>query len=719
MWLLYCWTLLQLDGPGPLLTVTGSRRTHHSCMVQTQHYESTSTIANDLQNQQDKLGCLLQHASKEYRGIASTPKSKDTALRKMTFFGRSSQPAQHSIGAIADFMTPLDHHSSIHSTSALVTSDARSGWNTAAHRSDANDFTNFSLGQDVDKNMIMIPKTAIAAKVVEMKLIGVKFLIGVIVLSVVMCSICALLPAKKSSAQSGAESSIDAELSKINHATMSKEPLASIAQKMVEEHRHEDNTFESSVQHLLSHISFAPDGGVCNLMTHHKHGQTEQGQPNRHVLVDKGFSGKVTAAILLFCVVINLNTTILEASYIISCYFSGGRFNLSCPHRDKQDELSRKSTLPVPEIALAVAIVELTWGVMLVLQSLFHVVRFSMIRLSSDESEIDVSEKTVVEAYKKYGHLAALAWNNLPEMGSFSALMTLGLAHPGVIGHYAKDQCSSSDRAALKVMKNYLRVDSDEDKDFSKLASSEVHHLGVIQLLRLQLALDKEKGTNETQRVAQQNLHSSMYKLLCQLQKVERNLAVASARAGDKDVEVEVLNLVWRVQMVAVVEVSTFWFWSLFLFLCGVAAFTLKLAFTADNLFDPGVNIRVAMLQILGLLIQVLGLVQIPKLLRWRLFRFIFGGQDAEISTEEKLVERIYEARLAQAIWTSKGMGIFEKLVTLLNLNDDDLQRLMLEEVEYKKAQMIGPLWEAVGRDERQAVKGMFKTYAVKWAMAE
>merc|ERR550537_1414384 len=130
-------------------------------------------------------------------------------------------------------------------------------------------------------------------------------------------------------------------------------------------------------------------------------------------------------------------------------------------------------------------------------------------------------------------------------------------------------------------------------------------------------------------------------------------------------------------------------------------------------------NAWVGMRHVVGFLIQVLGIVQIKKLLRWRLFRFIFGGQDAEVSIEEKLVERIYEARLAQAIWTSDAMTTFQKLVTLVNLNDDDLQRLMLEEVEHKKNNMIGPLWEAVGKSERQALKGMFHTHAVKWAKAE
>jgi len=239
----------------------------------------------------------------------------------------------------------------------------------------------------------------------------------------------------------------------------------------------------------------------------------------------------------------------------------------------------------------------------------------------------------------------------------------------------------------------------------------------------LQKAIDKVTESGDMQHMMRQDVHSSMYKLLCNLKEAEQNLmglALATSTPiaeVDSEVNLEALDLVWRVHIVAAVEVTVFWLWSVFLLLCGVAAFTLKLSFTADNLFDPRVNARVGMLHVVGFIIQVLGIVRVGKLLRWRLFRFIFGGQDAEVSMEERLVARMYEARLVQSIWSSTHMGFSAKVVTLLNFNDDDLQRLMLQEVGYKKAQMIGPLWAAVGKDERRALKGMFQRYAVKWAL--
>ena len=91
----------------------------------------------------------------------------------------------------------------------------------------------------------------------------------------------------------------------------------------------------------------------------------------------------------------------------------------------------------------------------------------------------------------------------------------------------------------------------------------------------------------------------------------------------------------------AIVECGMFWLTSLFLFLCGSAAFTLKLVTAAAGLMSPDVGVWSSVLQILQFLNQVLGIMQIQFLLRWRLFRFVFGGQDVDVSIEEKLVEHI------------------------------------------------------------------------------
>eukprot|EP00746_Dinoflagellata_sp_MGD_P007205 gnl/MRDRNA2_/MRDRNA2_114219_c0_seq1.p1 gnl/MRDRNA2_/MRDRNA2_114219_c0~~gnl/MRDRNA2_/MRDRNA2_114219_c0_seq1.p1 ORF type:complete len:699 (+),score=121.66 gnl/MRDRNA2_/MRDRNA2_114219_c0_seq1:146-2242(+) len=659
--------------------------------------EPTFGTEHDFHNQQVAPGCLLQRTSTEHKWAAIVPESRPTALHQMMPVDALFKPLVTSSPNSTAYDTQLQTSPELdHGMVALMTATSKSL-----------------------RNKILVGAVTIMLVISTWWIVQLYWRAHAGVENGNLLRQHSI--GSSSSPPSTARPETAREQKDVTDVTASEESLISIARKIVQEQEHKNNTFEESVGNLLSHISFAPDGGICNLMRHCHPGQVE---PSRLVLVDKGFSGKATAAMMLLCVVINLENTIFEATYVILCYFSGGSFSEICPHRYEQQELSRKITLPIPEIALAVATIELSWAVMLLLDSLYRVVTFSMMSLSFQGPDTDFDEQKVVEVYKKYQHLAILVWNNLHELGSFSALLTLGFVHPGVIGHYARDQCRCGHRASLGLLKTYLRLDNNEDKDLKKLTTDQVHYLGVVRLLRLQLVIDKATGISNIQQTMRQNLHSSMLKLLVTLRNAEQNLKAisgdvpetASPNVDQLEVDIEALRLLWRVQTVAAVEATVFWIWSLFLLLCGVAAFTLKVGFIADNLFDPRVNVCVGMMHVLGFLIQVLGIVQVQKLLRWRLFRFIFGGQDAEVSIEERLVERMYEARLAHSIWSSHHMGFSKKVVTLLNLNDDDLQRLMLQEVEYKKAQMIGPLWEAVGKDERHALKGTFQTYALKWA---
>merc|ERR1712196_109293 len=91
-----------------------------------------------------------------------------------------------------------------------------------------------------------------------------------------------------------------------------------------------------------------------------------------------------------------------------------------------------------------------------------------------------------------------------------------------------------------------------------------------------------------------------------------------------------------------------------------------------------------------------MGVMAVYVLLRWRLFRFVFGGGDAHVSLEELLVMRLYEALLAKAIWTSRTLPFHMRILLLLTLDDDDLQHLIIEEHHVDKAGKLGPLWRAL-----------------------
>merc|ERR1719162_1574905 len=102
-------------------------------------------------------------------------------------------------------------------------------------------------------------------------------------------------------------------------------------------------------------------------------------------------------------------------------------------------------------------------------------------------------------------------------------------------------------------------------------------------------------------------------------------------------------------------------------------------------LFDPESCLPWVMFDLIAFLNQAVGMVAVQRLLRDRIFRFLFGGQDATISIEERTLKLAYEALLAEKIWTAEGYGKMKKSLCLLSMSDDDIQRLVLEESHHDK----------------------------------
>merc|ERR1719335_425356 len=127
-------------------------------------------------------------------------------------------------------------------------------------------------------------------------------------------------------------------------------------------------------------------------------------------------------------------------------------------------------------------------------------------------------------------------------------------------------------------------------------------------------------------------------------------------------------------------------------------------------------------MSVLQFMNQVMGIVAVNPLMRMELYRFIFGGHDAQISAEEDLMKRLYEARLAQAIWTTDDLeSQFKRIVLLTTFESDDLQRLLLEENDVMKSQKILRLWYAepkpviCGHQLRRGRGSLPETLAVMW----
>jgi len=318
--------------------------------------------------------------------------------------------------------------------------------------------------------------------------------------------------------------------------------------------------------------------------------------------------------------------------------------------------------------------------------------------------------------------------------------------HPGVIGHYAKE-VEAGNSAAVALLERYLGVMPGE-----RLTEEEVHEWAVVQLMRLRHQdLEDE---DERENMIHQYLLLSPYQLLCEIKMCNdanlcgmlENSSAASARSyknvvtdsceelGSMGSErsqllneagAQALNRLWRVRFILWAESALFWLWSLCLLGFGAAAFITKFAEAAIVLFDPAASRIDVLFKAMVFLNQVMGIFAVNMLLRWRLFRFIFGGQDARVGTEERLLRQLYEACLAEAIWSSTTLSLPTKVGILMAFDDDDLQRLVLEESDVEKAKVVGPIWRALmgpsdgGKQQDShgdTQQGFFHTCAVKWA---
>jgi len=79
------------------------------------------------------------------------------------------------------------------------------------------------------------------------------------------------------------------------------------------------------------------------------------------------------------------------------------------------------------------------------------------------------------------------------------------------------------------------------------------------------------------------------------------------------------------------------------------------------------------------LLNQILGVVQLAWMIKERLFRFVFAGEDGIMSSRELVKRDTWNALIAETLFNSYR-NCFDKFTMLLTFSDDDFQRLTLHE---------------------------------------
>ena len=106
--------------------------------------------------------------------------------------------------------------------------------------------------------------------------------------------------------------------------------------------------------------------------------------------------------------------------------------------------------------------------------------------------------------------------------------------------------------------------------------------------------------------------------------------------------------------------------------------------------------------------------MSVGYLLKWRLFRFIFGGQDARVSTEERFIQRMYLGLLAERIWENPKLSLTQKLVVMVTFDDDDIQRLVLQEFDDEKAKVLRAVRNSM-KNASTSHKDMISKKLVQW----
>jgi len=468
--------------------------------------------------------------------------------------------------------------------------------------------------------------------------------------------------------------------------------VASRKSLFVVEEKEDIEDVKAIVMNLLKYLSVDPDGGLANLEDSEMRGST--GQTSKMHLLEKTPLRSFSASVTLIGIFLNVFAVLHSSSHVLLAYIDPD-FKYRDRHSSlgfssfSDDRVSSRINLPIAELMLGVALVECTRGGWIISRCIMHAFKFWHARRGASAlSRACKGDALCHEDVGKSHHmyLAKIFWEDFHTLKTFSALRALALVHPAVIGHYAKDMTLMND-VSRALFERCLRVPPDHTS-----TDEELH--GEISVLMVWASdVDDEEQRNQ---LALKYLSLGSYELLSELELIPRErLESALAKLTENgwlnahSVDLDALGRTWRVHFFAYLEQLMFWLAAAFFFLFGSSAFLVKTCRAALILIDSDIDPVHTAFHVALFMNQVLGIMSVGHLLRWRIFRFVFGGQDANVSNEEKYVQKLYMALLAQRIWESHHLTCFRKLVIMITFDDDDLQRLVLEEAGEEKAKVM------------------------------
>jgi len=112
-------------------------------------------------------------------------------------------------------------------------------------------------------------------------------------------------------------------------------------------------------------------------------------------------------------------------------------------------------------------------------------------------------------------------------------------------------------------------------------------------------------------------------------------------------------------------------------FIVGFDSFLIKYRAASAYIINPDYS-SANIIGAIVLLNQVLGVVQVAPLIRERLYRFVFGGEDGVMTRRETVRQETWEALIAQKVF--EKYNALDRIVLMMTWCDDDFQMLVLRE---------------------------------------
>lgn len=409
-----------------------------------------------------------------------------------------------------------------------------------------------------------------------------------------------------------------------------------------------------ALENMFSYLRIDRDGGILNLT------DGDGAQYSKLWIFFKADALRDFVAFLqVVRAILNLEHVYYGGYLVLICFFR--RTCSSFPHQVNRH-------LPLDIVSLSVVVFEILRGFYLLGMFTRDIIHF-ICGADGKDAEQGLAKR-------KYYALSDIFLVNFQSLQNFSALQCLGYVHPSILKHFMQ-KLTASDAAARACFERMLR-------DERQLSDDELHDV-VIQIM---MKVQKQHGDAHLQDNLYWYTTLTSYALFKELQKLPDFPAFLTKEFHSKIRDPEAMRHAWKVSLSAFVEMLVFGMVCMTFAFFGAAAFMVKLGHIAEKMTDSEIDIYRLCFNIALFLNQVMGIVPLSALLRERVVRFLFGGQDAKISSEEEAFVSAYHALLVERIWTVRPEEIstFRRCVVLLTLSDDDIQRLVLEESASRKA---------------------------------